>query len=245
MLQVYADVLKSMEAEPFANLVSPSVVAAGGVIPLSIVSVIPDIMRHYADLIVHAKHEVFIATNYWENSHSAALVADGLRKLSKRAIDAGTPENERVVVKLIYDRGTPEQVINNHAPVPPEKWSAVGLPKPEELRGIHFEVLNYHRPPLGTFHAKYLVVDRKVACLNSNNIQDRPNVEMMVHFEGPIVEAFYDVALYSWANAMKPPLPLLSKPIAYGPDYEYKFGEDNEYLKCEPNCIRACTYWQV
>lgn len=24
---------------------------------------------------------------------------------------------------------------------------------------------------MGTFHAKYLIVDRKVACLNSNNIQ--------------------------------------------------------------------------
>lgn len=222
-----------MEAEPFANLVSPSVVGAAAVIPLSIVSVIPDIMRHYADLMLHAKHEIFIATNYWEDSHSAGLISDALRKLSKRAKEAGTPDNERIVVKLIYDRGTPAQLIHDHAPVSPQKWGDVGLPKPEELEGIQLEVLNYHRPPLGTFHAKYLVVDRKVACLNSNNIQDRPNVEMMVHFEGPIVEAFYDVALYSWANAMKPPLPLLKSPPTYEPDYQYKFGEDNEYLKCK------------
>lgn len=30
---------------------------------------------------------------------------------------------------------------------------------------------NFHRVLLGTFHAKFLVVDRKVALLNSNNIQ--------------------------------------------------------------------------
>lgn len=75
------------------------------------------------------------------------------------------------------------------------------------------EVQNYHQPMLGTFHSKYMVVDRKVACLNSNNIQDNANLEMMVHLEGPIVDSFYDMALVSWHNELKPPLPLLNHPI--------------------------------
>lgn len=33
---------------------------------------------------------------------------------------------------------------------------------------------------MGTFHAKLLLVDRQVALINSNNIQDRPNVEACV-----------------------------------------------------------------
>lgn len=40
---------------------------------------------------------------------------------------------------------------------------------------------------MGTFHAKLLLVDRQVALINSNNIQDRPNVEACVRLEGDIV----------------------------------------------------------
>ncbi|KAI0050745.1 hypothetical protein FA95DRAFT_1535710 [Auriscalpium vulgare] len=226
-LKIYNDVLTTLDSDPLAGLVSPSLLASSGVIPLSIVSVIPDIMRHYADLIVRAEHEVFLATNYWEPSHSAAIVADSIRELSKRVGTRG--DGRRVVVKLMYDRGNLKQVVKNHVVVPPAGWSKVGLPEEHEIPGVQLEVVNYHRPALGTFHAKYMVVDRKVACLNSNNIQDRPNVEMMVHLEGPIVESFYDMALLSWSNALNPPLPLLSKPPTYGDSFHFK--DENNYLK--------------
>ena len=67
---------------------------------------------------------------------------------------------------------------------------------------------------MGTFHAKYMIVDRRIACVSSNNIQDRVNLEMNIHLEGPIVDAFYDMALLSWAEPMNPPLPLLQNPAA-------------------------------
>ncbi|KAI0270588.1 hypothetical protein BC834DRAFT_1011250 [Gloeopeniophorella convolvens] len=232
-LKVYNDVLHTLDKDPLAGLVSPSLLGSSGVIPLSIVSVIPDIMRHYADLIVRAEKEIFLATNYWEPSLSAGIVSDSLRELSKRV---QARSGEKVVVKLMYDRGNLKQVVSNHVVVKPDGWSKVGLPTEEELPGINLEVVNYHRPPLGTFHAKYLVVDRRVACLNSNNIQDRPNVEMMVHLEGPIVESFYDMALLSWSNAMHPPLPLLGKPPTY-PD-AYKFKQDNEGLRSHLNIVK-------
>ena len=38
------------------------------------------------------------------------------------------------------------------------------------------------------------------------------NLEMNVHLEGPIVAAFYDMALLSWAETMDPPMPLLVDP---------------------------------
>ena len=78
----------------------------------------------------------------------------------------------------------------------------------------HPHLQNYHRPIVGTFHAKYMVIDRRVACISSNNIQDRVNLEMNLHLEGPIVNAFYDMALLSWAEVMDPPLPLLVNPNA-------------------------------
>jgi hypothetical protein len=110
-------------------------------------------MRHYRNLIADAEIEVMIATNYWEPSYSSSLwvlitkkrryiqclyrVYDGLIELSKR--HEGKPT--KPVVKLIYDRGNPKQVIKNHQRVPPEDWQAVGLPKKEEIPNIEFEVM--------------------------------------------------------------------------------------------------------
>lgn len=75
----------------------------------------------------------------------------------------------------MYDRGNPQQVLRPHQPVDAKTYTGdkIKLPSPEEIPGVIMEVQNYHEPPVGTFHAKYMVVDRKVALLNSNNIQDR------------------------------------------------------------------------
>jgi hypothetical protein len=73
-----------------------------------------------------------------------------------------------------------------------------------------------------------MVVDRRVALLNSNNIQDRPNMEMMIHIEGKIVESFYDMALYSWYVALTPTLPLLKS--GYQAPSGFKFGLENQYM---------------
>lgn len=73
-----------------------------------------------------------------------------------------------------------------------------------------------------------MVVDRKVVLLSSNNIQDRCNVEMMIHIEGNIVQSFYDMALYSWYAHLNPNLPLLKADFV--PTKEIKFGLDNVYM---------------
>lgn len=69
---------------------------------------------------------------------------------------------------------------------------------------------------LGTFHAKYMVVDRKIALVCSCNIQDTDNMEMLCHLEGPIVDSVYDMALISWHKALDPPLPSRETPAAAG-----------------------------
>ena len=72
----------------------------------------------------------------------------------------------------------------------------VELPSPEEVPNINLHVVNFHRPMLGTFHAKFskpkfpslarfsereshvdsrrlVIVDRQIAITQSNNIQVR------------------------------------------------------------------------
>jgi hypothetical protein len=171
-------------------------------------------MAHMANLIVRADKEVFLATNYWINSVASSYITEALKELSRGAGERGT----KVVVKIIYDRGSPKQMIEPHYFVGEKEYlsKAVNLPPAEEIPNLDMQVMNFHRPMLGTFHCKYMIVDRKYAVLQSNNIQDNDNMEMMIHLEGPIVDSMYDMALISWDKKLEPPLPSHNTPAAEG-----------------------------
>jgi hypothetical protein len=145
-----------------------------------------------------------------QNSVASKYVTNAMKELSRRAGEKG----ERIVFKVEYDRGSPKQVLNNHMAVTEEEYlgKAIALPSKTEIPNIDLQVINYHRPLVGTFHCKYMIVDRKVAVLQSNNIQDNDNLEMMTHLEGPIVDSLYDMALISWSKKLEPPLPSHNSP---------------------------------
>ncbi|BGP24735.1 hypothetical protein Rt10032_c02g1161 [Rhodotorula toruloides] len=228
-LKMYSDVLTCLTRDPLAGNVSPALIGTQGTIPLSIVSTIPDIMQHYQDCIVLAEKEVFLVTNYWQPSDSVKTVASGLKELNKRV---GERKGEKVVVKIMWDRGAVQQLWHNHVSVSPQMWTPLGLPNPDEVPNLSLQVVNFHRPLLGTFHQKAMVVDRKIALLNSNNIQDRPNLEMMVHLEGPVVDSIYDNILISWHESLSPALPCLTGPTpTTHPDlFPFTFTDSNPYL---------------
>lgn len=92
--------------------------------------------------------------------------------------------------------------------------------------------MNYHQPMLGTFHCKYMIVDRRYAVLQSNNIQDNDNMEMMTHLEGPIVDSLYDMSLISWDKKLEPPLPSYNSPAAQGG--LGSFGEESHHEMSQP-----------
>lgn len=225
-LRMYVDILAGIDREPWSGVISPPLLGSRGVVTMSIISVIPDIIQHHYDCIVAARREIFLATNFWQASKSSQKICQALKELSRRAEERG----ERVVVKAMYDRAHLKMFTHNRVYVEEEEWlkEVVMLPKRSEIPWIDFELVNYHRPLLGTFHAKFMIVDRKIALVASNNIQDRPNMEMMVHLEGPIVDSLYDTALLCWSKPMHPPLPLLNEPYQ-PPESGYKFGMDNEY----------------
>ncbi|KAI4121966.1 MAG: hypothetical protein LQ338_006063 [Usnochroma carphineum] len=195
---------------PLAGVTSPPLVGSSGVVPLTIIGPLPDICRHMSNCIARAEKEVFLATNYWKASDAATLITNGLKELSRRAGEKGT----KAIVKIMYDRGSAKQVIENHQVVSVTEYTAksVQLPPPQEIPNIDLQVINYHRPAFGTFHAKFMIVDRNIAILSSKNIQDNDNLEMMTHLEGSIVDSFYDMALISWWKELKPPLPCSTLP---------------------------------
>ena len=56
----------------------------------------------------------------------------------------------------------------------------------------------------------------------------------MTHFEGPVVDAFYEIALHSWYNRLDPPLPCMSTPFQPPRDshgrIHYLFKDHNPYF---------------
>lgn len=124
-----------------------------------------------------------------------------------------------VQVRLLKSYANTAQAWENRLSVPEEEYSVgkVRLPAANEIPNVDLQVINFHRPIFGTFHAKFTVIDRRIALLQSSNIQDNDNLEMLTHIEGPIVDSFYDAALLSWGKPLDPPLPLLNSPAKDAP----------------------------
>ena len=223
-LKLFHNVLCTLKRDPSVGCVSPSLIGTSGVIPLSIISTIPDIMQHYYHCIVHAQREVLLATNYWEKSVSVSIIAKALRALNKRAENDGRV----VIVKIMIDHPTLDNLLHYHSILPVDKWPDYDIPLPHEIPHLSLEVNNYHRMIMGTFHSKFMIVDRRLALLNSNNIQDRPNLEMMSHFEGEIVHSFYDTYLISWWVPFQPNLVCLKRENDHHDDYQ--FGMNNRQI---------------
>jgi phosphatidylserine/phosphatidylglycerophosphate/cardiolipin synthase-like enzyme len=213
-LRAYADALNCLGADPMSGMVSPPLMGSHGTVPLTVIAPLADIIRHCSNLIVRAEREVFFVTCSWSASVAQGLIKDALIELSKRAGDRG----QRVVVKMMYDKATAANAIDAHQVVKPAAYTgkAIQLPHPEEIPNLDFEVISLHKMVLGTLHAKFCVVDRKIAAVMSNNMEDNDNVEMMTHVEGPIVDSIYDTALITWNNHLNPPLPSHDAPVTEG-----------------------------
>lgn len=98
-LRIYGEVLEAARAKPESAVVSPALLGTSGVVPLSIISIIPDIMLQYADCIKASKREVLIATNAWEPGRCVDIVVAAIRELNKTC----AREGRRVMVKLLMD----------------------------------------------------------------------------------------------------------------------------------------------
>ncbi|RGP69718.1 hypothetical protein FSPOR_4530 [Fusarium sporotrichioides] len=211
-LKAFADALQCLDKDPIAGVVSPPLMGSHGTIPLTVIAPLADVMRHTANLIVRAQREVFLITCSWSPSVAQRLIKGALFELSRRAGQRG----ERVIVKVMYDKAGPANAMNPHQNIKPKGYTSksVDLPSPEEIPNIDMEVVSLHRFVLGTLHAKFCVVDRRVAAVMSNNTEDNDNLEMMIHVEGPIVDSIYDTALITWQNGLHPQPPLCDSPPA-------------------------------
>ncbi|EQK98435.1 IQ calmodulin-binding motif protein [Ophiocordyceps sinensis CO18] len=205
-LQAFADALECLDADPLSAMVSPPLMGSHGTMPLTVIAPLGDVARHCSNLIARAQTEVVLITStpWWRPGRA------GERR-------------QRVVVKIMYDKAAPANVLDPYQQVKPARGmprslvqpagytsTSIQLPAPHHVPHIDLQVVSFHRLVLGTLHAKFCVVDRKMALVMSNNIEDNCNMEMMTHVQGPIVDSIYDTALITWNKTLSPSLPLPS-----------------------------------
>jgi len=82
---MFAAAVDAADHDPRTAVCSSSLLGTSGVVTLTIISTIPDIMQHYHDVIVTAQKEVLIATNAWEPGRSVDLVTSAFKILNDRA----------------------------------------------------------------------------------------------------------------------------------------------------------------
>jgi hypothetical protein len=166
--QILADAVLPLPRSPMSAVLSPPLLACTGIAPFSIFSTGPDIIQHYYDCIVAAKHEVILLTNYWQTGKNVDRIADALRDLNakhakrreeryrKEGRDVAPDEkqsegkklpkatlSEQIIVKIMWDRGpqTLADLFRLRKPVPSSMWKENGLPTKDEIPLLNVEIM--------------------------------------------------------------------------------------------------------
>lgn len=64
--KMYLSIQPTIQHDHLSGMTAPDLIGSTTTMPLSIVSLIPDIMQHYRSVIIRAQKEIFLATNYWQ-----------------------------------------------------------------------------------------------------------------------------------------------------------------------------------
>jgi phosphatidylserine/phosphatidylglycerophosphate/cardiolipin synthase-like enzyme len=150
-----------------------------------------------------AESEVIFVTCYWAVSESLNQICDSLRKLSSKALADGRTIRVRIcfsssglLQKLFHTQSAAGKVYE------PSEWiKALGLPGPDELKGLDLQVKSVFLLPISIIHPKFVVVDRKRAFLPSCNVSWEEWFEGCVELSGPVVAQFVRFWEEFWADA--------------------------------------------
>jgi len=151
-----------------------------------------------------AQTEVLFVTCYWAASDSLNRISDSLRKLSSKALASNRTIRVRIcfsssglLQKLFHTQCAAGKVYSTSS-----EWSkALGLPGPEELKGLDLQVKSVFLLPISIIHPKFVVVDRRRAFLPSCNVSWEEWFEGCLELSGPVVGQFVRFWEEFWADA--------------------------------------------
>lgn len=166
------------------NLVDYDSFQTFGQVESFIFSDLRNVVSFMINSINSAKNEILFVTSYWEkDSKTAKLVCECIEEKVKF---------ENIKVKIIVDNGNVKNIVKNSRIIKNEK---LGFKTKNDSKLF---CKSYHKPLLGTMHCKFVIIDRETVILMSNNVQDRPNLEMGVVFTGAITRLFFKVFCNMW-----------------------------------------------
>jgi len=172
-----------------------------------VASSLPEVMDHYLDVISKASREICIATAYYDRtSRAAQMFVDQLKSLDRSLY-------HQADVMILLDCGSIRHLMSNRVSIHP---SRLWIPT---FKNLSVRVVSYHDVPLGTMHAKFMVVDRRVAIISSNNIQDRPNLELSVELHGNVASKIHNLFKQLWQHS-KASIEIPSLAVDAGTDYK-------------------------
>ncbi|KAL9127756.1 MAG: hypothetical protein Q9175_007673 [Cornicularia normoerica] len=162
-----------------------------------------------------ARYEIFFVTCFWARSVSLKKLCSTLVKISDRAHSqsTGTP---KLRVRLCFSsRSLTQKLFHTSSPTgyiyPPSSWLSLGLPPPEDLKGLDLQVKSLFILPFSVMHSKFVIIDRQRVFLPSCNLSWESWFECCLPLTGPIVNSFVRFWQDTWgrndlANLPIPPL---------------------------------------
>ncbi|CAD6583168.1 MAG: hypothetical protein ASARMPRED_001248 [Alectoria sarmentosa] len=164
-----------------------------------------------------AQYEILFVTCFWARSASLEKLCSALIKLSNRAHSLSTG-TYRLRVRLCFSsRSLTQKLLHTSSAAgyvyPPSKWRSLGLPPPEDLKGLDLQVKSLFVLPFSVMHPKFVIIDRQRVLLPSCNVSWESWLECCLPLTGPIVNSFVRFWHHTWGCNDWPDLP--ATPLPY------------------------------
>eukprot|EP01112_Ceratiomyxa_fruticulosa_P005373 TRINITY_DN1599_c1_g1_i1.p1 TRINITY_DN1599_c1_g1~~TRINITY_DN1599_c1_g1_i1.p1 ORF type:complete len:524 (+),score=59.51 TRINITY_DN1599_c1_g1_i1:189-1760(+) len=218
-LRIFNQVYKCAETgEKLAGMISPRLLSTSGIVRATLLGTTCDIIRYIAKCMLNAEKEILFSTGFWkDDSKSAKLVRDGFIALNNVLQQKN---GNKITVKMMWCRGQHRRSVHTQAAVNKKVLDNINVPT-LECPYLDFEAMDFYRLFLGVLHFKFMIIDRRTLLIFSNNINDKPNVEMCVHLEGDIVNSYYDTFVINWGKKFSTLPPCINDPSPILPDISY------------------------
>ncbi|KAH7402186.1 hypothetical protein DE146DRAFT_677169 [Phaeosphaeria sp. MPI-PUGE-AT-0046c] len=159
-------------------------------------------------LLESTNHELILVTCFWARSETLETLNHVLRHLSNKAIHRGT---DKIRVRLCFSSLSIFQKLFHKQTVagqtyPAQAWvKKLGLPDPQELRGLDLKTKSVFILPFSVMHPKFILVDRQRVTLPSCNISWEEWFEGAATMTGPVVEQFLNFYFKFWERKNEVP----------------------------------------
>ena len=203
-------------------------------------SSLSQIIDKHCQLLSNAKYEILFVTSYWEGeSASAQKISSELKKICN--------VGSKISIKILVDNGKPSNLWKNTRVIAGTELNTMKLGAMTPDADV--KVKSKHMPVLGTIHAKFIVLDRSIAILSSNNVQDRGNLEFSCTLFGPVVNGFVNIFETLWEDKLQEISELIhvETPLCSESMRDILFVNRKAYGSLYPDIVspQNCAWWTL